>query len=109
MLNTAANLTFVQTDQQIQILWGSTSRLCGIATGIQEKFINITATVYNSVFELMKKQTITGKYSNVAASTILAAICAACGMTAGFARQQPLAHNSIQQTAIRQRSMLPIF
>ena len=31
----------------------------------------------------MKKQTITGKYSNVAASTILAAICAACGMTAG--------------------------
>ena len=55
----------------------------GLLRAYKAKFLNITATVYNSVFELMKKQTITGKYSNVAAITILAAICAACGMTAG--------------------------
>ena len=81
--NTAANLAFVQTDQQIQILWGSTTVFAGLLRAYKAKFLNITATVYNSVFELMKKQTITGKYNNVAASSILAAICSACGMTAG--------------------------
>ncbi len=81
--NTPANLAFVQTDQQVQILWGSTSIFAGLLRAYKAKFLNITATVYNSVFELMKKQTITGKYNNVAASSILAAICAACGMTAG--------------------------
>ena len=81
--NTPANLAFVQADQQVQILWGSTVVFAGLLRAYKAKFITITATVYNSVFELMKKQTITGKYSNVAASTILAAICAACGMTAG--------------------------
>ena len=83
MPNTPANLAFVETDQQVQILWGSTVVFAGLLRAYKAKFLNITATVYNSVFELMKKQTITGKYSNVAASTILAAICAACGMTAG--------------------------
>ena len=83
MPNTAANLAFVETDQQVQILWGSTVVFAGLLRAYKAKFITITATVYNSVFELMKKQTITGKYSNVAASTILAAICSACGMTAG--------------------------
>ena len=81
--NTPVNLAFVQTDQQIQILWGSTSVFAGLLRAYKAKFLNITATVYNSVFELMKKQTITGKYNNVAASSILASICAACGMTAG--------------------------
>jgi len=81
--NTPANLAFVQTDQQVQILWGSISVFAGLLRAYKVKFTIITATVYNSVFELMKKQAITGKYSNVAASTILAAICAACGMTAG--------------------------
>ena len=81
--NTPANLAFVQTDQQIQILWGSTSVFAGLLRAYKAKFLNITATVYNSVFELMKKQTITGKYNNVAANTILAAICATCGMSAG--------------------------
>ena len=83
MPNTPANLAFVETDQQVQILWGSTVVFAGLLRAYKAKFLNITATVYNSVFELMKKQTITGKYSNVAASSILAAICAACGMTAG--------------------------
>ncbi len=83
MPNTAANLTFVETDQQVQILWGSTVVFAGSLRAYKTKFITITATVYNSVFELMKKQTVTGKYSNVAASTILAAICSACGMAAG--------------------------
>ena len=83
MPNTPANLAFVEVDQQVQILWGSTVVFAGLLRAYKAKFLNITATVYNSVFELMKKQTITGKYSNVAASTILAAICAACGMTAG--------------------------
>ena len=83
MPNTPANLAFVETDQQVQILWGSTVVFAGLLRAYKAKFITITATVYNSVFELMKKQTVTGKYSNVAASTILAAICAACGMTAG--------------------------
>ena len=81
--NTPANLAFVQTDQQVQILWGSTSVFAGLLRAYKVKFTIITATVYNSVFEIMKKQTITGKYSNVAASTILAAICTVCGMTAG--------------------------
>jgi hypothetical protein len=81
--NTSANLTFVQTDQQVQILWGSTSVFAGLLRAYKAKFVSITATVYNSVFELMKKQTITGKYSSVSASTVLAAICAACGMTVG--------------------------
>jgi hypothetical protein len=81
--NTPANLAFVQTDQQVQILWGSTVVFAGLLRAYKAKFITITATVYNSVFELMKKQTITGKYGNVAASTILTAICSACGMTAG--------------------------
>ena len=83
MPNTPANLAFVEVDQQVQILWGSTIVFAGLLRAYQAKFITITATVYNSVFELMKKQSITGKYSNVAASSILAAICAACGMTAG--------------------------
>ena len=81
--NTPANLAFVETDQQVQILWGSTVVFAGLLRAYKAKFTSITATVYNSVFELMKKQTITGKYSNVAASSILAAICVACGMTAG--------------------------
>jgi hypothetical protein len=83
MPNTPANLAFVEVDQQVQILWGSTVVFAGLLRAYKAKFITITATVYNSVFELMKKQTITGKYSNVAASSILAAICAACGMAAG--------------------------
>ena len=81
--NTPANLAFVEVDQQVQILWGSTVVFSGLLRAYKVKFITITATVYNSVFELMKKQSITGKYSGVAASTVLAAICAACGMTAG--------------------------
>ncbi len=83
MPNTSANLAFVETDQQVQILWGSTVVFAGLLRAYKAKFLNITATVYNSVFELMKKQTVTGKYSNVAANAILAAICSACGMTAG--------------------------
>ena len=83
MPNTPANLAFVEVDQQVQILWGSTCVFAGLLRAYKAKFTSITATVYNSVFELMKKQTITGKYSNAAASSILAAICAACGMTAG--------------------------
>ena len=83
MPNTPANLAFVEVDQQVQILWGSSVVFAGLLRAYKAKFITITATVYNSVFELMKKQTITGKYSNVAANTILAAICTACGMIAG--------------------------
>ena len=83
MPNTPTNLAFVETDQQVQILWGTTVVFAGLLRAYKAKFLNITATVYNSVFELMKKQTITGKYNNVAANTILAAICTACGMTTG--------------------------
>jgi len=83
MPNTPANLAFVETDQQVQILWGSTVVFAGLLRAYKAKFLNITATVYNSIFELMKKQTITGKYNNVAANAILAAICTACGMSAG--------------------------
>ena len=68
--NTPANLAFVQTDQQVQILWGNTSVFAGLLRAYKVKFTIITATVYNSVFEIMKKQAFTGKYSNVAASTI---------------------------------------
>jgi concanavalin A-like lectin/glucanase superfamily protein len=81
--NTPANMTFVQTDQQVQILWGNTSVFAGLLRAYKAKFTTITATVYNNVFELMRKQTITGKYNGVAASTVLAAVCAACGMTVG--------------------------
>jgi hypothetical protein len=81
--NTPANLTFVESDQQVQILWGSTSVFSGLLRAYKAKFLNISCTVYNNVFELMKKQSITGKYSNVAANTVFAAICAVCGMTAG--------------------------
>jgi hypothetical protein len=81
--NTPTNLAFVESDQQVQILWGSTVVFSGLLRAYKAKFLNIACTVYNSVFELMKKQTITGKYSSVAANTVLAAICGACGMTAG--------------------------
>jgi len=81
--NNASNLTFVQSNQQVQLLWGSTVVFNGLLMAYKATFTQIECTVYNNTCELMKKRQITGKYNNVAASTILAAICAASGMTAG--------------------------
>jgi hypothetical protein len=81
--NTPSNLTFVQSDQQIQILWGSTSVFSGLLQAYTATFSTLTCTVYNNTFEIMKKRSVTGQFNNVAANTVFAAICAACGMTAG--------------------------
>jgi hypothetical protein len=81
--NTLSNLSFVQSDQQVQILWGSTSVFSGLLRAYKATFTQIECTVYNNTFELMKKRQITGKYNNVAANTVLASICSVAGMTAG--------------------------
>ena len=81
--NTSANLTFVQSNQQVQLLWGSTVIFSGLLMAYTATFTQITCTVYNNTFEVMQKRQITGAYNNVAANTVLAAICAASGMTAG--------------------------
>jgi hypothetical protein len=81
--NTFANMTFVQSNQQVQLLWGSTVIFSGLLMAYTATFTQITCTVYNNTFEVMQKRQITGAYNNVAANTVLAAICAASGMTAG--------------------------
>src|SRR5208283_4128882 len=81
--NTPSNLTFVQSDQQSQILWSGTSVFSGLLKAYTATFTTLTCTVYNNTFEVMKKRQITGQYNNVAANTVFAAICAASGMTAG--------------------------
>ena len=81
--NTSSNLTFVQSNQQIQLLWGGTVVFSGLLMAYKATFTQIECTVYNNTFEVMKKRQITGQYNNVAANTVLAAICAACGLTAG--------------------------
>jgi len=81
--NTSANLTFVQSNQQIQLLWGTGVIFSGLLMAYTATFTQITCTVYNNTFEVMQKRQITGAYNNVAANTVLAAICAASGMTAG--------------------------
>ncbi len=81
--NTSANLTFVQSNQQVQLLWGSTVIFSGLLEAYTATFSQITCTVYNNTFEVMQKRQITGAYNNVAANTVLAAICASSGMTAG--------------------------
>ena len=81
--NTSANLTFVQSNQQVQLLWGSTVIFSGLLMAYTATFTQITCTVYNNTFEVMQKRQITGAYNNVAANTVLSAICSAAGMTAG--------------------------
>ena len=81
--NTSANMTFVQINQQVQLLWGSTIIFSGLLMAYTATFTQITCTVYNNTFEVMQKRQITGTYNNVAANTVLSAICAASGMTAG--------------------------
>ena len=95
--NTSANMTFVQSNQQVQLLWGSSygsgsSSFSGLLMAYKATFTQIECTVYNNTFEVMQKRQITGQFHTpepfgtfapVAANTVLAAICAACGMTAG--------------------------
>jgi hypothetical protein len=81
--NTPANFTFIQSDQQVQILWGSTSVFSGLLRAYRAEFTKLTCTVYNNTFEQMKKRQITGKYNTQAANTVLSAICSAAGLTAG--------------------------
>ena len=88
--NTSANLTFVQSNQQVQLLWGSTVIFSGLLMAYTATFTQITCTVYNNTFEVMQKRQITGAYNNVAANTVLAAICSAAGMTAGSCPTTPV-------------------
>ena len=81
--NTSANLAFVKSNQQVQLLWGSTVIFSGLLEAYTATFTQITCTVYNNTFEVMQKRQITGAYNNVAANSVLAAICAASGMTPG--------------------------
>jgi hypothetical protein len=86
--NTSANMTFVQSNQQVQLLWGSSYGsgsviFSGLLMAYTATFTQIKCTVYNDTFEIMQKRQVTGAFNNVAASTVLAAICTACGMTAG--------------------------
>jgi len=81
--NTSANLTFVQSNQQVQLLWGSTVVFSGLLMAYTATFTQITCTVYNNTFEVMQKRQITSAYNNAAANAVLAAICSASGMTAG--------------------------
>jgi hypothetical protein len=85
--NTPSNLAFVQYSTgggyPVQLLWNSNVVFSGLLMAYQATFTQIECTVYNNTAEVMKKHTITGQYTNVAANTIFAAICAASGVTAG--------------------------
>ena len=89
--NMSSNMTFVQSNQQVQLLWGSSYGsgsviFSGLLMAYTATFTQITCTVYNDTFEVMQKRQVTGAWTNVAANASngpFAAICAAAGMTAG--------------------------
>ncbi len=111
--NIPANLAFVQTNQQVRLLWGSTYGsgtvvFSGLLMAYTATFTQLACTVYNDTFEAMQKiqvplvnssgvaQTMShanngpGGYNNVAANLILVDICAACDMTAGSCPTTPV-------------------
>lgn len=83
LANDSSNRTLISTDKDVQIEWNTTVIFTGILKGADYRRGTLHCKVYNKCYEKMENKFFTGTYSATAANTILAAICAAAGVTAG--------------------------
>jgi len=81
--NTADNRELVYSDRSVEIKYDGSSVFEGTLTGARYYTDNLRAVVYDSVYYSMDGKIHTGSYSEVEADTILAAICADAGVSAG--------------------------
>lgn len=84
--NTSANRVNVSQNQQVTAYWNSTQIFTGTMRGARNEASTLTCNIYDSCYDIMQRR-LFGKpainYIATAANTILAAICAAAGVTAG--------------------------
>ena len=78
--NTAANRSFVQSDQIIRIFYGEELQFVGVLLGFEPSATRLKCICYNGVFELLKRRVISGRYENYAANGVAEAVRIAAGL-----------------------------
>jgi len=79
--NTAANRSFVASDQMIKVSFDGTQLYLGVLYDIEYSRKQLKCIVYNGVYELLKRRVISGKYLGLMASSVAEFIRQAAGLT----------------------------
>ena len=72
--NTSDNRTFVSTDQIVRFKFDDTQVFLGALYGVEYSQKSLKCTVYNGVYELLKRRVISGNYASVPASSVAEAV-----------------------------------
>ena len=79
--NTAANRSFVASDQMIKVSFDGTQLYLGVLYDIEYSRKQLKCIVYNGVYELLKRRVISGEYIGYMASSVAEFIRQAAGLT----------------------------
>jgi hypothetical protein len=79
--NTAANRSFVASDQIVRIFFDDTQLYLGVLYDVEYSKKQLKCIVYNGVYELLKRRVISGEYIGYMASSVAEYIRQAAGLT----------------------------
>jgi len=87
--NNTVNRAYVAVDRTARLKYDSKVIFVGVLSAIDYTKNKLTCTVYNEVYEKLKKVALSNIYVDAAPSTIFAAICLLAGVTAGVCPSTP--------------------
>jgi hypothetical protein len=94
LANTSANRALVAANKTVRVSYDTNVIFTGQLAALDYGSTRLKCVLYNECYEAMKRKTITADYSNgEQADIILAAICAAAGVTAGACPSTSVALN----------------